>query len=309
MAVINLTLPTEWNQLTVDQQLKAYSIIMGNRMDMLDPQEEVPAKRELLFVLLSGMDEKQFVAWQADCQNPEDEDGDTAYFLELEQSLKSIDFLFDIKTKDEGEDNERTEYAIALKLTKCPFPKFDRPKKKTGKKRSYYGPSDGLDNITFLELCVTFHLFEQYVKTYDQDILDELLATMYRSPKPKTKQNKYAGYHGDKRQPYLHHEALVPKRKKQIATLPREVKQLLAFWFASCRQQIIDQYPDLFDTSGKGQPSKYGWASTLMALAGNLSDLDTVSQQPAEDALTYLDYLNEQAKQAKIDAEMAKLKQ
>ena len=91
-----------------------------------------------------------------------------------------------------------------------------------------------------------------------------------------------------------------------MATLPREVKQIMVFWFASCRQQIIEQYPDLFNAPGSGSPSKYGWAATLMAMAGNITQLDTVSAQPAEDALTYLDYLNEQAKKAEIDAQIKK---
>jgi hypothetical protein len=316
---IHLSLPTHWNDLTVKQQLSAYQIIMGKRLDILEPQEEIPAKRVLLFKTLTGITEQQLKAWKDDCIERHGPEGNLIFLHELDHALKDINFLFEITYPDgepyspndelldhQDEEPQNLHYAIALTLTRCPFPKLDLPPKKNGKVHSYYAPADELANISFLELCTTFHLFEQYLKNHEEDTLHHLLAVLYRSPKPKTKDNKMAAYHGDKRQPYLHHEALVPKRKKRMATLPREVKQIMVFWFAGCRQQIIEQYPDLFNSPGSGKPSKYGWAATLMAMAGSLTELDNVSAQPADDALTYLDYLNEQAKQRELEAQMKK---
>lgn len=301
----NTQIPTSWNDLTVDQALKAYRIIMSGKPRLFTEAEHVPAKKILLFKTLSGITDENLHAWKQDCLQHDPEHGELAYLEELNQAIKAVDFLFDIKVS-EGPTPETT-YAISLTYTRCPFPQLEednnkKKRKHTGKKKTtYYAPADALSNISFLELCVTFHLFEQYLQNYSEDLLNELLAVVYRPGKPATKHNKLAAYHGDRRQAYLHHEALVPQRKKKMEKLPKEVKQLIVFWFASCRQHIIGLFPDLFDSKTSGsQGSKYGWAGTLMAMAGSLTQLDQVSSTPAEDALTYLDYLNEQARKAEI---------
>ena len=294
---LQLNIPATWNELSIAQQMKAYSLIMGESRMLLDPHEVVTARRILLFKELSGITEEQFKAWEEDCIQEDAEHGETAFLEELDNALQACDGLFDISSTTDAETGETvTTYAVKLGLTATPWPVLVRTKK-SGKKIEYVAPSDGLENITFLELCVTFSLFEQFIQDYDEDILSELLAVLYRLPKPSNKKNKRARYHGDRRQPYLHHEHMVPGRKKKMAQLPMPVRQMLLFWFASCRQQIITSFPDLFTApSGTKQPNKYGWGSMLMAMANNLSELDTVSATLAEDALTYLDHLNEQAK-------------
>lgn len=298
---LHFTIPAHWNDLTVDQALKAYQIIMGNAGGLFTPAEEVPAKRILLLQLLSGITDEQLNVWKEDCIQNDPEHGEDLFLQELNAACENTNFLFDITEEPANEEQAAaTTYAIAVKRTVCPFPRLDRlatkkERKRGSKKRiDYYAPAAGLSNITFLELCVSFHLFEQYLLDYDNDLLHELLATIYRPSKPKTRKNLNANYHGDRRQPYLHHEALVGQRVPLMAKLPLPVKQLLVFWFASCRQEIINSYPDLF-TGHDGAGSKYGWAGTLMAMAESLPNLDKVSNTPADDALTYLDYLNEQA--------------
>lgn len=292
---INLSLPTSWNDLSLAQQLQAYAIIMsGDALAIYEPHEVVPIKRILLFQTLTGITDQQLQAWQADCLASDPEHGDLEFYTQIADALASCNFLFDIAT-DEDDPTAATTYTIALTLTHCPWPSLTRSKG-NGKKKTYYAPAADLANVSFLELCVTFALFEQYIRDYDEAILHELLAVLFRPPKPVTRENRQSGYRGDRRQPYLHHEAMVPKRARYMATLPMATKQLLVFWFASCRQSIIQQYPDLF-TGGETNPTKYGWGAVLMAMAGGLQYLDTVSEQPATDALTYLDYLNEQARE------------
>lgn len=314
----HFTLPQTWNDMTVRQQMEAYNIIMATSGEVFEARELVPAKRILLFKTLSGITEQQLEAWKKDCIDAnEDQDlGELVFLSELDEALSSTNFLFEINENtpdDNGQESHTVSeraYSLALTLTRCPFPQLDLPKPKKRKKhkaRCYLAPADGLSNISFLELCVSFQLFEQYTQDQKEDTADELLATIYREPKPATKHNKRTGYHGDKRQPYLGLEALVPQRKKKITKLQKEVKQLLLFWFACCRQEIINSFPDLFSQdSSRSTPSKYGWGATLMAMAGGLPQIDAVSAQPAEDALAYLDYLNEQAKKAEMDAAFQK---
>lgn len=302
--IINITLPQSWNDLTVKQCLTAYGIIMAETGLLFDEQELVPAKRILLLQALSGLTDRQLRQWRISCLEEDPEHGEQLFLADLSAALHTTDFLFEI-SKDspsvrEMSAGQRELYAIALTRTKNPFPALDR-KRKNGKTRSYYAPADleWFSNMEFLELCTTFSLFESYIQTHNNEALHQLLAVLYRPVKPRTKENRAKNYGGDKRQPYLHHEATVKKRAHWMATLDERVKQLIVFWFASCRQAIIQQYPDLF-SGGGGQGSKYGWGALLMAMAGGLHQMDAVSAQPASDALAYLDYLNEQAKQQKL---------
>ncbi|MEL6968641.1 MAG: hypothetical protein AAFO02_00620 [Bacteroidota bacterium] len=290
---LQLQLPTTWNELSLQQCLQAYAIIMSNTGRLFEAQELVPAKRLLLFKTLSGITEEQLQQWQRECLKEDPEHGHQIFLADIEGALESCNGLFDIAYDDTGEPKE---YSIKFSLTNNPWPTLDR-KKKNGKKKSYYAPADRdwFGNMEFLELCTTFTLFEAYIQDYEDDLLHELLATLYRPPKPRTKANRAKAYGGDRRQPYLNHEGMVAKRKKHMTTLAPQVKQLLVFWFASCRQAIIDDYPDLFTGQG-GQSSKYGWGGLLMAMAGGLHQMDSVSSQPAGDALTYLDYLQEQVR-------------
>jgi hypothetical protein len=306
---LHFTIPKHWNDLSLEQQLKAYAIIMSDTGGLFEEGEIMPAKRILLFQNLTGITNEQLQAWKADRIQEDPEHGEIIFLHELNTALESCNFLFDVQhydvdgnplADDQHELADTTTYAIALHLTRCPWPALDR-KKKNGKTISYYAPADKLANISFLELCVTFSLFEQYLQDYDEDLLNELLAVLYRSPKPRTRENKEKAYGGDQRQPYMGYEALVPKRKRWMATLPERTKQLMVFWFASCRQTIINQYPDLFNAQN-GEGSKYGWGSVLMAMADGIQYLDAVSVQPASDALTYLDYLNEQAMKREKEA-------
>ena len=133
---------------------------------------------------------------------------------------------------------------------------------------------------------------------YEEEIhIDELLATLYRPHKPKTKENKRRGYQGDRRQPLLHHEAMVKKRIPHMAILPKSTKQLLTFWFASCRQAIIEEHSELFSAPSRKEANTFCWGGVLMALAGKLQDIDAIAAQSADNALTYLTYLEAQRKE------------
>ena len=163
--------------------------------------------------------------------------------------------------------------------------------KKGGKKKNYLAPADGLENISFYELCTTFTHFENFLETKEESHIDELLATLYRPHKPKTKENRRMGYQGDRRLPLLHHEAMVSKRKLHMAILPKSTKQLLTFWFASCRQSIIENYDSLFSPPIRNENHSYGWGAILLALAGSLQNVDAIAIQPFENVLTYLSFM------------------
>lgn len=284
----DITLPQSWNELSLSQQLSCYAIIMSGTGWLLEAQELLPAKRILLVQTLLGLDEAFMQQWKADCVAAYEEDGELVFLAELDELLEPSDFLFDIIEPEE--EGAPRQYQIKLGLTQCPWPRLVR-EKKGGKKKYYLAPTDGLENISFYELCTTFTHFENFLDTKEENHIDELLATLYRPHKPKTKENKRMGYQGDRRLPLLHHEAMVNKRKRHMASLPQSTKQLLTFWFASCRQSIIENYDSLFSSPIRNENHSHGWGAILLALAGSLQNVDAIAIQPFENVLTYLSFM------------------
>ena len=289
-----IALPQSWNELSLAQQLSCYAIIMSGTGWLLEAQELLPAKRILLVQHLLGLEEAFMQEWRTDCLATYEEDGELVFFAELDELLEASDFLFDIIEPEE--EGAPKQYQIKLGLTQCPWPQLVR-EKKGGKKKFYLAPADGLENISFYELCTSFTHFENFLETKEESHIDELLATLYRPHKPKTRENKRMGYQGDRRLPLLHHEAMVNKRKKHMASLPQSTKQLLTFWFASCRQQIIESYDSLFSAPSGKEAHTFGWGGVLMALAGSLQEVDAIAVQSADNALTYLQFLEVQRKE------------
>lgn len=288
--------PESWNDLTLKQQLIIYAVLMTDSKNLFEPQELLPAKRILIVQNLLSLDVEFMKQWAEDCR-PDDgneEDGQLIFLSELNEVLRATDFLFELVKKEKETEPDR--YQVKPGLTKCPYTWFSF-KRANGSKRFWYSPDDGLENITIYEMGVTFTLFEKFMKTKDETIADKLLATIYRPQKPDTKENRQSAYDGDKRLPYLHHEGMVKKRIKRIQLIPKPCKQLLIFWFASCRHKIISSYPNIFDgPQGEQGGNQYGWGGVLLSLADGLVNLDAISRQKYSNALTYLSYLEDQRK-------------
>lgn len=296
-----ITVPQSWNELSLEQQLFCYGVIMSESGDMLEPQELLPAKKLAILQYLLQLDEAFIKAWREDVVEGdiEKEDADAVFYGEVDELMACTEFLFEPSDPIEAEEEDQPlRYQLKLDLTENPFP-FFHFEKKNGKKKYYHGPADELTNISIYEMGMAFTVFETFMETFEEDLAHELIAILWRPSKPQTKENKQKAYEGDRRQPLLHYEATIARRKERMATLPTNVKQLILFWFASCRQQIIAQYPEVF-TSGDAKRRKgrdFGWGGLLMSLAGGLQNLDAISQQPHDNALTYLAYLEDQRQQ------------
>ena len=147
-------------------------------------------------------------------------------------------------------------------------------------------------------------IFERFVKTGDESIATELIATLYRPGKPYSVENQMSGYRGDRRLPLLHHESTVPHRMKTIEKLPHLVKAFVVFWTACCRHKIIGQYPNLFGASDSGDAERvgndYAWGGVLLNLADGIVHLDQVASQPWATASTYMSMLEDRRKETEL---------
>ena len=290
-----------WNELKDDQLLFIYGVLMTDCRKIFEAQELLPAKKIIIVQKLLGLNNKFMQDWALDCRNVEgDVDGKTVFYSELDEVIKVCDFLFEKLEKTKEDEPDR--YQINLSLTRCPIQELSF-EKKNKKKKYWYAPADALENISLYELGVSFTLFEKFMKTKDERFAHELIASIYRPSKPKTRANKQSGYEGDRRLPLLKHEAMVKKRMERVKQLPDNIKEIIIFWFACCRHQIIKQWPVLFD-HGEADPwteqtsgNVYGWGGVIIGLAQTITNVDQVSAQHYIDAFTYLSYLEDQRKQ------------
>jgi len=292
---INHQIPQSWNELTLKQQLTIYHILLSNMHGLLpDVAENIATKRIAIAQFLLGLTNTR--KWRLDLQSEYGaEDGDTLFIGELDAVARACtDWLFERIEEKEGYPEQ---YRIEFGLTKTPWPQIEYKNRKSGKKKIWCGPADALANVTIYELGMAFYQFEEYLRTKQIEHLNRLLAILWRPSKPSTPENRRSGYEGDHRLPLLKHEAMIPKRMKKIAGLPKEVKQLLLFWFASCRMKIIEAYPNIFKAppaAGERVGNDYSWGGVLLSLAGGLVHLDAVAQHTYSNAFTYLSYLEDQ---------------
>lgn len=303
-----INVPQSWNDLALKDQMFIYGILMTDTHKIFEPHELLSGKKIIIVQHLLNLNPEFVKEWAAGrIKEYGQVEGETVFLSELDALIKTMDFLF-IKLEKEKE-TDPDQYQINLGLTKCPYPRIDFPGKKRKNKR-WYGPADKLANISIYELGTLFTLFEKFMKTGKEEFAERLIATMYRPSKAITKPNKKSAYNGDRRLPLLHHEATIDGRIKQIQQkdkdgkkiLPQAFKQITLFWFASCRQEIIESFPNVFSTNDdnpwgeQNSGNNYGWGGVLLSLADGLVNLDNISQQNHNDALTYLSYLEDQRK-------------
>lgn len=291
-----ITLPDSYADCTLDQIKIIIPVLLAESYAVLDDVANRDIKTMVIIELLTG--ERDF--WT----NLETMIDDADYYDEtVHQIVRHFDFIY---------NDDRP----SLTMTRNPYPLIENQHKAgIGKfKMRLWGPADELANMSFYELCATFTLFEAYISAPEGEadplIISQLLATLYRPHKNRTRDNIAKAYEGDVRRPLLHHEKSADNRVAMMGQLPREVRQTLYFYFASCYRHIIDSWQDIFPQSedSGSAPSQesdadegndYGWAGLLMSVAKDeLVNLDKIAAQPYQNVFTMLSSLETKRKMA-----------
>lgn len=291
-----ITVPESWNDLSLEQLCAAYAILLSDAPAWIEPVEVLWFKRLELAKYFLRLSDDEISAWRNDCiQYAEDpEEGHALFLAELDALLAHFNQLIEAV---EHEDTAGTSYQVKLGLTKCPYSIIqDAPEQ-----QEYHAPANELENLTIYELGQAFTLFERYLETQQEHYVDQLIATLYRPAKPATESNKASNYQGDIRLPLSGHESTIPARAARMATLAPLAKQLILFWVASCRQAIVQAWPNLFegedsDIPGKKVGNDYGWGGIIMALANDITQIDDVAGKPYVNVFTYLSFLDDRRK-------------
>jgi len=298
--------PTSWDALSQRQLLDFYLLVFSPNVPA-DSQFQAGMTNLQLLILVNallGISKEDLSVWEQDCLEANGaEFGPVMFAAELRSVVHAlIGGLFDIT---EDAETKQTTYAVKLNRSVCPYPELvKRPP--AGRYRSkrleaqhtkkYYAPADGLGNLTIYELAAAFSRFEAYLATNDERHALELLAILYRPPKLATKDNLESAFEGDIRLPYRKREGTTAQRVPLMATLPLLARRVILFWFASCRAQIVRQYPKVFSApAGEGDAPGYGWGGVLLSVAGGPAGLEAVADQHYSNVLTWLSMKAEEA--------------
>lgn len=280
--------PAAWNDLTLTQLLTCYQLMMDQRINQIfEGAEQLSWRRIEITRAILQLGDELMAQWEQDAGED--------FFDEYKQVvLAASAFAFE-KVGDE-------QYQMALTLTKCPYPQL------IDEERTYYGPADELDNITIYELGMSFKAFEAFAQTGELKHLHRLLAILYRPGKPDTEANQLSGYQGDRRLPLYNHETTIPARMERMARLPQLVSQVILFWFASCRQQIVNSFPNIFKADEgdvQAQGNDYSWAGVILNLADGVVHEEIVSKKNYGTALVYLSMLEDRRKEQEMKQKLA----
>lgn len=274
--------PHTWDDLSLHELLTCYQVMMDTRINQIfEAEEQLALRRMEITKALLRLNSEFMQRW-------EQESGDDFYDELRQVSEVMSDFAFE----PVGDD----KYQMALTLTKCPYPRLN------DEEQVYYSPADSLDNITIYELGMSFKSFEAFAQTGELKDLHRLLAILYRPGKPATEENILSGYHGDIRLPLYKYETTIDARIARMARLPALVSQVILFWFASCRQQIINSFPNIFKQPDGVQTegNDYSWAGVILNLADGIVYEETVSNKNYGTALVYLSMLEDRRKEQEI---------
>ncbi len=316
--------PASWDDLNDRDFLLFYSTLFTNPGDEFTQTGFTVVKLLSMAQHILRADTAMLAQWEAHCLRQDTEFGEAIFLDELRQVLHfCIGGLFDVVEDEQG----NTSYATKLNRTRNVWPVLATPpptsrligtgsplKGRGGRPPKVvhlYAPADKLENLTIYELGAAFSLFEAFLQTNKEEYAFELLGTIYRPSRGQTKEERELGWkNNDRRMPYRNYEAQAKARAKWFKTLPNLTMRAILFWFAGCRQSIVEAYPKVFKKSGDGGKAgaNYGWGGVLLSIAGGPVGLEAVADQHYSNALTYLSMKEDEAVEMERRMEEAKRK-
>lgn len=296
---IERTFESSWNELSLKKLHTIYQIIMQDTEGEIAADTELAMKKIEVFHALTWIDpvylevkKKEFEASYMD------NTGELVFLEYLNDLLELVEPFFETFETEEGQ----TQWMISETLTKNPYPIFELKEKGKVGKSKFFGPKDECDNISmreFITLCAKLEAFE---KTGAVKHIDNLIATLYRRPKPQTPDNLEIKYDGDIRLPYI--EGGVEWREQKFKGINPAIKKLMGFWLLSCRMVFVNSYPLLFEVDDDNKrEDKLKYLKLINALTNNdISKKDYTLNMRANDVLPLLEAMESTRRERNKDA-------
>lgn len=296
------TIPDAWNDCTPEQAMTLLQLLQLDGPDLM-------AKRLSALAYLLQLTDAEQREWQLAHAAEHGKGWEAVFFSEIQTLLDAIPWLLERTNPDAGED-ETPSYQLSPGLTKCPFPainvKLVPSRKGTRLVRPLYAPADELANLTGEELAHLFDAYERYAADPTANNCDRLIAMMYRKSKVETPEQIEESWYGDRRQPYNEHSVAV--RAEQIgASVPPMAKNLILFWFLSCRMKIISDWGVVFKAADavKRDGPDFKWWGVYMAILEDPTKIDDFAKKPYTDLFTTIAWYDAKAKEEELRRAMA----
>lgn len=304
-----LKAPASWDDLDRRTALLFYNSLFTTDNRSVFADAFTAAKLISITADIIGRGPEFMPRWEIDCVMEDPELGSYVFLEELKQVMVvALHGLFEVLEDENG----GTRWAVKFNRTKNLWPALVHKVGRDGrgqKVRWYYAPKDGLSNITLYEMIYTFSLYEAYVRTGEDRYVNLLIGAMYRPSRPETADERESAWHGDRRQPLRNYEDKVDERARLAATMPALTRRMIVFWFGSCRESIVRQYPKVFVRSEDApQSDGYGWSGVLLRLAetGAFGALGETSDQHYSNAMTFLSMKEDERRRMEQELERAK---
>jgi len=305
---ITRTIPDAWNDCTAEQAMTLLQLLQMDGPNLM-------AKRLSALAYLLQLTDAEYREWQLAYAAEHGKDWEPIFFSEIQALLDSIPWLLE-RTNPDAPEGETPTYQLNSTLTKCPFPAITVPALPSFQRRSQtrkhsttqtlYCAADELANITGEELAHLFDAYEQYAAEPTAANCDRLLAILYRKSKLETPEQVEANWYGDRRQPF--HEHNVEVRANQIAAaVPPMAKNVMLFWFLSCRMKIIKDWDVVFKAADavKRDGPDFKWWGVYMAILEDPTKIDDFAKKPYTDLFTTIAWYDAKAKEEELRRAMA----
>ena len=201
--------------------------------------------------------------------------------VQVKQLYPLTDFLF-------SEDHQLTRQLVPE--LRVPAPKPLR----------LLGPGDSLQGVQFGEFIFADTYFCLYAKRQSAEALDHFLAALYRPMRAgKGLRPGHPDWSGDARERFNEHN--VGYFARYMNQVPDVDRLSILLWYRGCRQQLVSEYPDVFDVATEAGPGRRAesadWGRVLRQLSGGA--LGALDQTAGQHLRTILAEMNDRAKEAR----------
>lgn len=306
---ITRTVPDSWNDCPLEIAMVLLEILQLDGPNIT--QKRISALQALLQIRM-----EEWVEWEMLYVRAHGlADGRLMFAADIEALLEHIPWLLDKAPTGEQDEfgQPRYQYSLSASLTKCPFPAItvaatpSFPHSK-GKTVVLHAPADELSNISGEELAHAFTAYERYAADPSERNCNLLLAMLWRKSKVETEDQLENNWYGDRRQPFNPHNVEV--RANQIqASVHKMAKNLMLFWFLSCRMKMIKDWPVIFKAADevRRDPNApdFSWWGVYMSLLDDPLRVDEFAKKPYTDLFTTIAWYDAKAKEEEMRRAMA----
>jgi len=204
------------------------------------------------------------------------------YFPEMRKTIKAL-----VKQQEQGSDSNFWEQADILNTAIQELFNFLWQELKVEGKKVKVVNSDltvqilpdikglcgplSFSKLEIWEFSLAELAWDDFFQTGNLESLDRLIAILYR---PKIYfhyfRKNMPSYKGDPRQEF--NDQLIANRMKRVASVPFELKLIVAWWFEGSLKEMPDTFPKLYNkkkSSEEDSGEKGSWSDTILLIARN----------------------------------------